>query len=227
MLGRSGAKGAGANGAWCVRGIAVEREGRRLQLGRGGAHRWCDCQRLGTGRRAAGCERFARGAHAGRPALGVFAFVPADEAAVRALVQTEITSGTLSCDPPGRLDFWPRVLHSPIDIERVRSTGFRFYSGGADAPTRSTGDRAARTTGGVEPADLLHSVCLPERSSPVITRRFHLGLLLAALCLVALRTPGLAQSSPAADLSQHRGSTDDRHLGARQGRAARAGPSGV
>jgi hypothetical protein len=62
---------------------------------------------------------------------GVFAFPPADEAAIRALVQAEITSGTVSCDPPGRLDFWPRVLHSPVDIEKVRSTGFRLYSGGA------------------------------------------------------------------------------------------------
>ena len=60
---------------------------------------------------------------------GVFAFAPPDEAAVRALVQTEITSGTLTCDPPGRLDFWPRVLHSPVDVEKVRSTGFRVYSG--------------------------------------------------------------------------------------------------
>jgi hypothetical protein len=62
---------------------------------------------------------------------GVFAFPPADEPAIRALVQTEITSGTLSCDPPGRLEFWPRVLHSPVDVEKVRSTGFRLYTGGA------------------------------------------------------------------------------------------------
>jgi hypothetical protein len=61
---------------------------------------------------------------------GVFAFLPADEAAVRALVQTEIESGTLSCDPPGRLEFWPRVLQTPVDVERVRSTGFRLYNGG-------------------------------------------------------------------------------------------------
>ncbi len=61
---------------------------------------------------------------------GVFAFAPADEAAIRALVQTEITSGTLSSDPPGRLEFWPRVLHSPIDVANVQSTGFRLYTGG-------------------------------------------------------------------------------------------------
>ena len=61
---------------------------------------------------------------------GVFAFLPADEAVVRALVQTEIDAGTLSCDPPGRLEFWPRVLHTPVDVATVRSTGFRLYNGG-------------------------------------------------------------------------------------------------
>ena len=63
---------------------------------------------------------------------GVFAFQRSDEAAVRALTRDEITSGTLACDPPGRLEFWPRVLHTPLDVERVRSTGFRVYRG-ADA----------------------------------------------------------------------------------------------
>lgn len=63
---------------------------------------------------------------------GVFAFAPGDESAVRALTTREITTGTLSCDPPGRLEFWPRLLHSPIDVERVRSTGFRIYSGAGE-----------------------------------------------------------------------------------------------
>ncbi|HYT67765.1 MAG TPA: hypothetical protein VEL51_15145 [Vicinamibacterales bacterium] len=58
---------------------------------------------------------------------GVFAFQRADENAVRALVTEEITAGTLACDPPGRLEFWPRLLLSPVDVERVRSTGFRLY----------------------------------------------------------------------------------------------------
>ena len=58
---------------------------------------------------------------------GVFAFRAADEAAVRALMREEITAGPLQCDPPGRLEFWPRVLRTPIDLEQVRSTGFRVY----------------------------------------------------------------------------------------------------
>ena len=65
---------------------------------------------------------------------GVFAFQGRDEDQVRSLIGEEITSGTLSCDPPGRLEFWPRLLHTPVDIERVRSTGFRLYRG-ADGRT--------------------------------------------------------------------------------------------
>jgi hypothetical protein len=65
---------------------------------------------------------------------GVFAFRAADQPVVRALAREEIASGTLTCDPPGRLEFWPRVLHTPVDVERVRSTGFRLYRG-ADART--------------------------------------------------------------------------------------------
>jgi hypothetical protein len=65
---------------------------------------------------------------------GVFSFARADEPAVRALAGEEITSGTLTCDPPGRLEWWPRVVQSPVDVERVRSTGFRIYRG-ADART--------------------------------------------------------------------------------------------
>jgi len=58
---------------------------------------------------------------------GAFSF-PADQgASVRALLGSEITSGSLTCDPPGRLEFWPRLLQSPIDVERVKSTGFRLY----------------------------------------------------------------------------------------------------
>ena len=61
---------------------------------------------------------------------GVFAFPSSEEAALRRLARDEITSGTLECDPPGRLEFWPRLLRTPIDIERVRATGFRLYRGG-------------------------------------------------------------------------------------------------
>jgi hypothetical protein len=60
---------------------------------------------------------------------GAFSFKSEDAAAVRALLGNEITSGTLTCDPPGRLEFWPRLLLSPVDVERVKTTGFRLYQG--------------------------------------------------------------------------------------------------
>ena len=60
---------------------------------------------------------------------GAFSFPGTDAAPVRALLGSEMTSGTLTCEPPGRLEFWPRVLLSRVDVERVRTTGFRVYKG--------------------------------------------------------------------------------------------------
>jgi hypothetical protein len=65
---------------------------------------------------------------------GVFTFPASEAAAIRALLGSEINTGTLACEPPGRLEFWPRVLLSPVDVERVRSTGFRLF-GGRDGRT--------------------------------------------------------------------------------------------
>jgi hypothetical protein len=61
---------------------------------------------------------------------GAFTFPPGEAAPLRGLIGSEIATGTLRCEPPGRLEFWPRVLLSPVDVERVRSTGFRIYRGG-------------------------------------------------------------------------------------------------
>jgi hypothetical protein len=44
---------------------------------------------------------------------GVFTFTPGDADAMRALL---------------RLEWWPRLLHTPIDLDRVKSTGFRVYT---------------------------------------------------------------------------------------------------
>ena len=60
---------------------------------------------------------------------GVFTFPHADEAAVRGLVGQEITTGTLECDPPGRLEWWPQIVQSPVNVDQVRTTGFRLYKG--------------------------------------------------------------------------------------------------
>lgn len=61
---------------------------------------------------------------------GVFTFPSGDAAPLRALIGSEVPTGTLSCEPPRRLEFWPRVLLSPVDVERVRLTGFRVYRAG-------------------------------------------------------------------------------------------------
>jgi hypothetical protein len=60
---------------------------------------------------------------------GVFTFPRADEAAVRALVGEEITTGTLTCDPPGRLEWWPRIVRTPVTVDQIRATGFKVHRG--------------------------------------------------------------------------------------------------
>ena len=65
---------------------------------------------------------------------GVFAFQPSEVEAVRALTGEELTTGAIACDPPGRLEFWPSLLRSRVEIDRVRATGFRVYRG-ADGRT--------------------------------------------------------------------------------------------
>jgi hypothetical protein len=65
--------------------------------------------------------------HRGGQHWGVFAFPPADGAAVRALVGAEITATPPPCDPPGRLEWWPRLLRSPLDLAQLQSAGLRLY----------------------------------------------------------------------------------------------------
>jgi hypothetical protein len=58
---------------------------------------------------------------------GAFSFATAQSAPLRARLGPEIVAGTLTCDAPGRLEWWPRILHSPIDVDHVRVTGFHVY----------------------------------------------------------------------------------------------------
>jgi hypothetical protein len=67
--------------------------------------------------------------HGDRQQWGVFVFPPADAAPVHALVEAEITATPPPCDPPGRLEWWPRILRSPLDLAQVHSTGLRLYRG--------------------------------------------------------------------------------------------------
>jgi hypothetical protein len=59
---------------------------------------------------------------------GVFIFDSAHGPALKDLLGEEITSG-IDCNAPGRVEWWPRILRSPIDLDRVKSTGLRLYHG--------------------------------------------------------------------------------------------------
>jgi hypothetical protein len=61
---------------------------------------------------------------------GVFMFPRSGDAAIRSIAAEEITTGTLRCDPPGRLEWWPSLVQSPVDVATVQGTGFRLYRGG-------------------------------------------------------------------------------------------------
>ena len=58
---------------------------------------------------------------------GEFTFAIPDGTVVRGLLDSEITAGPLTCNPPGRLEWWPLLLRTPIDVERVHTTDFRLY----------------------------------------------------------------------------------------------------
>jgi hypothetical protein len=68
-----------------------------------------------------------REAHHDSQRWGLFVFPPADGEAVRALVGAEITATPPDCHPPGRLEWWPRILRSPLDLVQLQSTGLRLY----------------------------------------------------------------------------------------------------
>ena len=59
---------------------------------------------------------------------GVFAFTPSGADAVHALIGFEITSNPPRCAAPGRLGWWPVLLRTPIDVDRLKSTGFHLYT---------------------------------------------------------------------------------------------------
>jgi hypothetical protein len=66
---------------------------------------------------------------------GVFTFAPTDAEAIRALLGSEISANPPACEPPGRLEWWPRLLHTPIDLDGLHATGFRLYAARAGQTT--------------------------------------------------------------------------------------------
>lgn len=59
---------------------------------------------------------------------GLFSFPGGDAEALRALLGGEISGAAPPCDPPGRLEWWPRVLRTPVGIETLHATNLRVYA---------------------------------------------------------------------------------------------------
>lgn len=59
---------------------------------------------------------------------GLFSFPVSEVAALRALLGTEITSSPPPCDPPGRFEWWPRLLRTPINLDSAHNTGLHLYT---------------------------------------------------------------------------------------------------
>lgn len=58
---------------------------------------------------------------------GLFSFPPSDAAPLRALVGEEITTSPPPCNPPGRFEWWPRMLRTPINLDAAHETGLHLY----------------------------------------------------------------------------------------------------
>jgi len=58
---------------------------------------------------------------------GVFMFDTAHADVLRALLGVEIHGEPVTCEAPGRLEWWPRILRSPIDPAAVATAGLQLY----------------------------------------------------------------------------------------------------
>jgi hypothetical protein len=56
-----------------------------------------------------------------------FSFPPAERTAMLELLGEEISLTGQSCNPPGRIEWWPLLLRGVLDNDRIRSTGLRGY----------------------------------------------------------------------------------------------------
>jgi hypothetical protein len=59
---------------------------------------------------------------------GLFEFPPDEGDALRALLGTEISFDGLTCNPPRRIEWWPRLLRERLDGEQIKATGLRGYA---------------------------------------------------------------------------------------------------
>jgi hypothetical protein len=59
---------------------------------------------------------------------GLFNFPPGEGDALRGLLESEIGFEGLTCNPPGRIEWWPVQLREKLDAERLKATGLRAYT---------------------------------------------------------------------------------------------------
>jgi hypothetical protein len=59
---------------------------------------------------------------------GLFNFHESDAEALRAMLQPEeITLEGVSCDIPGRVEWWPVLLRNTLDPEQIKAAGLKSY----------------------------------------------------------------------------------------------------
>jgi hypothetical protein len=75
---------------------------------------------------------------------GVFMFDTAHADALRALLGAEIHGEPVTCEAPGRLEWWPRILRSPIDLSAVATAGLQLYHSKDDRWTYAVNWRQGR-----------------------------------------------------------------------------------
>ena len=59
---------------------------------------------------------------------GLYDFPPDQGDALRPLLGAEISFDGLSCNPPRRIEWWPVLLRTELDGERLKATGLRAYA---------------------------------------------------------------------------------------------------
>jgi hypothetical protein len=59
---------------------------------------------------------------------GLFNFHAADAEALRAMLQPgDAALGKVTCDIPGRIEWWPRILRDTIDLEQATTAGLKAH----------------------------------------------------------------------------------------------------
>jgi len=59
---------------------------------------------------------------------GLFDFPRAEGDTLRAILADEISLAGLTCTPPRRIEWWPRLLREQLDAERIAATGLKAYA---------------------------------------------------------------------------------------------------